>query len=160
MNNILFFIAKAIEKCRCIDPQNFFTNEQLRSVNYTVCGNQTSSSLDELTQAGDDLRGFRDLHCLATMSRNHTLNCKHCRRPCFERLYLTSVSASGPWPNPVFQLDFYRRFIRRSKFSDRFRQYGDINSAVENRSMESVSENKHFIWCLPRRITYSPFPLE
>ena len=107
---------------------------------FTICGNQSSIDRTADDKFADDLRGFQDLVCLASIKNDQQpVQCSMCLRSCFERRYTTQVSASGPWPNPVFQLDFFRRFIQKKSYAARFYKYAELSDAVTNGSLTSVS---------------------
>jgi hypothetical protein len=127
-----------IKECGCIELQNRYTLSQLLAVNGSICGNQTSANTGEVSLPEDDLRPFATLYCVFDRNDSFAQNCP-CPRPCKERSYDSTSSASGPWPHPVFQQDFYQTFIRYTNFTHKFRAYEDIVSAFENNSLSSVS---------------------
>jgi hypothetical protein len=133
------FFFQSVKACRCIQPQSRFTRAQLSSVNSTVCGNQTAANIagPENILPEDDLRAFETLYCSFIGNITDEEECL-CPSPCKERLYDVTVSASGPWPHPVFQQDFYTRFIRYEPFANKFQPYEDIVSAFENELISSV----------------------
>jgi Amiloride-sensitive sodium channel len=134
------FCLQSIAICQCLDLQNRYTNAQRRSVNNSICGNQTldTGNNGDVPSPNDDLRGFRTAHCLLTIDKSGTDDCS-CNHPCQERLYTSTVSAASPWPDPTFQQDFYDRYIRDKKYAYKFKEYGDVVDAFNNGSISSVS---------------------
>jgi Amiloride-sensitive sodium channel len=129
-----------LQKCGCVASQFVFTEEQLLSVNDKVCGNQTSANISsgnisDLTE----LDGFRDLACSHDVTVDFDECQRQCPNPCVENIYDVSVSTSGSWPDPRFQMAFYSDFIEDSWFADKFTDYQNIEDKLENGSLSPVS---------------------
>jgi Amiloride-sensitive sodium channel len=138
--SLFSFCLQSITTCQCLNLQNRYTSAQRRSVNNSICGNQTldTENIGDVPSPNDDLLGFRTAYCLLTVDKSGTDDCP-CHHPCQERLYTSTVSASSPWPDPAFQQDFYDRFIRDKKYAYKFKEYGDVVDAYNNGSLSSVS---------------------
>jgi hypothetical protein len=113
----------------------------LRSVNYTVCGNQTAAS--ETSSNGNDLNelnGFRDLFCSYNADMDFDMCYLQCGNPCVEYLYDTSVSTSGQWPDPRYQMALFSTFVDGQElYGEKFSAYKDISEMIKTGSMTPVS---------------------
>jgi hypothetical protein len=101
-----------IDKCKCVSSNYVFTDEQFRQTNFTVCGNQTSStgSWEQL----DNIDCFRQLQCSYAQDTLdiETLDClDQCEQPCTEVQYDLSVSYGTTWPAPSYIPAFYNKYI-------------------------------------------------
>jgi len=143
--NIRFLrrLLQSIAACRCTDLQNRFTAAQLRSVNSTICGNQTpANDLNDGSRTPEmDLQAFNTSHCLLISEKPGSEDCR-CFRPCVERVYDTTVSASSPWPDPSFQQNIYERSINVSPYAYKFIPYEGIMEAYSNGSIDAVSKSR------------------
>jgi Amiloride-sensitive sodium channel len=128
-----------LSQCNCVSAYFTFTDEQWRSVSYTVCGNQTSfTGSDDGSNSSDvnELNGFRDLACSYNANVDYNLCRKQCKNPCVENIYDVSVATSGLWPDPRYQKEFYKLYIQDSQFADKFSVYKDI---IDDESLTSAS---------------------
>jgi hypothetical protein len=111
----------------------------LRSVNYTVCGNQTAAS-ETSNNDVNELNGFRDLFCSYNVNVDYDSCNDRCRNPCVEYLYDTSVSTSGQWPDPRYQMALFSTFVDGQElYGEKFSAYKDISEMIKNGSMTPVS---------------------
>jgi hypothetical protein len=128
-----------IQSCGCINPFYAVTEEQLRSVNYSVCGNLTAVSSDDGDlKVSEEWKLFSDIYCLIITALPGTCS-KQCPYPCTERDYSIATTASGPWPHPAYQLSFYANFIQSSVFADRFEEYESVVVALQDNVITTVS---------------------
>jgi Amiloride-sensitive sodium channel len=136
----IYIYVQILRQCNCVSSYFTFTDEQMRSVNYTVCGNQTSASdSGDGSNSGDvnELNGFRDLFCSYNITFDADACQSQCRNPCAENIYDVSVSTSGPWPDLHYQKAFYDNYIKdKELLADEFSVYKDI---VDNGSLTSAS---------------------
>lgn len=114
----------------------------MRSVNYTVCGNQTAANDTSDGSGGselNELNGLRDLVCSYNVSVDYDSCQDRCHSPCIEYLYETSVSTSGLWPDPRYQMAFYSTFVDGQPHGEKFSAYKDISDMIENGSLTPAS---------------------
>lgn len=129
---------QVIEQCRCLSRYFKYTDEQLRSVNYTICGNQTSAGSSG--SATEELKGFRDLECSNTVYYDEELCDNQCPPACNEYSYDTRVSTSGLWPSISYQLAFYSAYIDGQEFTNKFSAYKTILDALNEGNITEVSK--------------------
>src|SRR6218665_1616953 len=125
-----------IEKCKCLDSNEIYTDEQLNLRNRTFCANitQTTSETPLLPEALTNRLEL--LHCLSNFVPNE--DACDCPIPCSETFYDTSASSSQ-WPNPLYHLSFYKQFIQgNALYGSRFLAYEEILKNAKNQTDEET----------------------
>jgi hypothetical protein len=143
---IRYACTQIIQQCQCISSYFEFTKSQLRSVGYTLCGNQSSTRQGAVNHnMTTHLNGFLDLLCAYNVSVNGELDSEDsacsdlCDYPCTENLYDVGISTSGQWPDPCYQQAFYKDYIADRWFSDKFAVYKNISEMVDRGVLSLVS---------------------
>jgi hypothetical protein len=135
-----------IQQCRCVSGDFAFTTSQLRSVNYTICGNQSSNTEGTVQRSNktSPLNGFLDMLCAFNVSVNDEdsadMSCdEQCWYSCTENLYDIGISTSGPWPDPCYQRAFFQDYIEDRWFADKFSIYKNISEMFDSGLLSLVS---------------------
>jgi Amiloride-sensitive sodium channel len=133
------FAEQIIERCKCVSGDMSFTLSQFASVNYTVCGNQTSPVDGSLSMT---LEGFLGLFCSYSLELDVVSCNEQCLWPCFEYQYDTSSTQSHQWPHIAYQLAFYDIYIKNRTYADKFDAYEDISVALKNGAISTVGNSR------------------
>lgn len=96
---------------------------------------------DKLSTGEQSLILFQINCMLSKLEKADEAKClMSCPKPCMERVYSTSTSASGPWPHPSFELSLYENFIRKTPALDEhFNEYGSILDDLQYNRITAVS---------------------
>ncbi len=127
---------QTIEKCKCLDNSEIFTDEELNLANRTFCANitQTISETPLLLEAIN--HRLKQIQCLTSFLPTET-DC-NCPIPCSETYYDTTAS-SAQWPNPRYHLSFYKQLIEKNVlYGSKFSAYEEILKNAENQTDEET----------------------
>lgn len=127
-----------INKCGCLDHTLYFTNAQLLAANNIFCLDMTET-LDQVIQDGvvsEELlnKSLEMISCWKGFTPNQS-SCD-CPIQCTQ-VECTQMLATAPWPDPIYQLNFYQNYIQNNEY---FMGAFDVYETILNNSQyQSVS---------------------
>src|SRR6218665_859945 len=125
-----------IEKCKCLDKNEIYTDEEFDPANRTFCANITQTIHETPLLQDAVIRRLEMIRCQAGYSANE--DACDCTTPCFETFYETSASSSQ-WPNPLYHLSFYKQFIQENDlYGNKFSAYEEILKNIGNQTDEET----------------------
>ena len=125
-----------IEKCKCLDNNEIYTDEEFHLANRTFSANITQTMNEKPLLKEAVIRHLEMIRCQTGFSANE--DACDCQPPCSETHYQTS-STSSQWPNHLYHLSFYKQFIQgNALYSSKFSAYEEILKNVQNQTDEET----------------------
>lgn len=130
-----------IDQYGCLDGSRQFTDTQLASVNYSLCGNLSLIQIGSMV----DTDGFKRFLKFMTKDKSmeNDVDCGlSCLTPCAENQYSTSVN-SPAWPDMRSQLIFYQQYLMgRTRYGTKFEPYARLYNSFVNDKFNSSTVNE------------------